>query len=240
MEVIVHITLFGLTKVLYLVTRYNNFVDEKEQKIKRCIIQLSVQLWNHSSLTVKKFWSVNVKEKSSSSQKIFTRQLVLKKNDKKKNIQSLVLEKYKLPFGDIKPSLEKREEIFRLYPDTVLLKEPGLYCFFWRCKKNEVEPFMEWSVKTVLQREVLKLASATEDMSKQMHCSMIIYMNKTTGPRLFIMSMWNCRSNEIFLRPSCKDVKIRSYDLIINCSIPRANDPGKDNIAIIIVRKHHP
>ena len=55
MEVIVHITLFGLTKVLYLVTRYNNFVDQKEQKIKRCIIQLSVQLWNHSSLTVKKF-----------------------------------------------------------------------------------------------------------------------------------------------------------------------------------------
>ena len=31
-------------------------------------------------------------------------------------------------------------------PDSVLLKEPGLYCFLLRCGKPEAEPFMEWAV----------------------------------------------------------------------------------------------
>ena len=31
-----------------------------------------------------------------------------------------------------------------LHKDTVLLKEPGLYYFLLRCKRDEAEPFMEW------------------------------------------------------------------------------------------------
>ena len=41
-----------------------------------------------------------------------------------------------------------------LYPDTVLLKEKGLYCFLLRCKRDQIEPFMEWVVEAVLPRKV--------------------------------------------------------------------------------------
>ena len=81
----------------------------------------------------------------------------------KKAIQNLVPSKYKLRFGDVKPSLNQGEDIFLLHKDTVLLKEPGLYCFLSRRKRDEAEPFMEWAVETVLPREVRKLASAIEE-----------------------------------------------------------------------------
>ena len=43
-----------------------------------------------------------------------------------------------------KLSLNQREDILMLHKDTVLLKEPGLYYFLLRCKRDEAEPFMEW------------------------------------------------------------------------------------------------
>ena len=81
----------------------------------------------------------------------------------KKAIQNLVPSKDKLCFGDEKPSLNQWEDIFPLHNDTVLLKEPGLYCFLLRCKRDEAEPFMEWAMETVLPREARKLASAIEE-----------------------------------------------------------------------------
>ena len=45
----------------------------------------------------------------------------------KKAIQNLVPSKYKLRFGNVKPSLNHREDVFSLYKDTALLKESGLY-----------------------------------------------------------------------------------------------------------------
>ena len=57
----------------------------------------------------------------------------------KKAIQNVVPNKYKLRFGDVKPSLNQREDIFLLHKDTVLLKEPGLYCFLLRSKRNKAE-----------------------------------------------------------------------------------------------------
>ena len=81
----------------------------------------------------------------------------------KKAIQNLVPSKYKLHFGEANPSLNQREDIFPLYKDRVLLKNPGLYCFLLRCKRDEAEPFMEWVVETVLPREVRKLASVIEE-----------------------------------------------------------------------------
>ena len=59
--------------------------------------------------------------------------------------------------------LNQREDIFPLYKDTVLLKEPALYCFLLRCKRDEAELFMEWAVETVLPREVRKLATVIEE-----------------------------------------------------------------------------
>ena len=84
-----------------------------------------------------------------------------KENDKKA-IQSIVPGKYKLRFGDAKSSLKKREEMFPLHPDTVLLREPGLYCFLLRCKKPKAKPFMEWDLETVLPRKVRKLSWTIE------------------------------------------------------------------------------
>ena len=81
----------------------------------------------------------------------------------KRTFQNLGPSKYKLRFGDVKPSLNQREDIFLLQKNTVLLKEPGLYCFLLGCKKPEAEPFMEWAVETVLPQEVRKLASVIEE-----------------------------------------------------------------------------
>ena len=52
-------------------------------------------------------------------------------------------------------------------PNTMLLKEPGLYCFLLCCKKPKAEPFMEWVVETVLPREIQKLVSAIEEKDNQ-------------------------------------------------------------------------
>ena len=76
-------------------------------------------------------------------------------NMRRKTIQilneNLVPSKYKLRFGDVKPSLSQEEGIFPLHKDTVLLKEPGISYFLLRCKMDEAEPLMEWAVETVLQ-----------------------------------------------------------------------------------------
>ena len=66
-------------------------------------------------------------------------------------------------FSTLNPSLNQREEIFPPHKDAVLLKEPGLYCFLLRFKRDEAEPFMEWVAETFLPGEVRKLASAIEE-----------------------------------------------------------------------------
>ena len=76
-----------------------------------------------------------------------------------KAIQRLVPEKYKIRFGDAQVDLEGVEISIHTQPNTMLLKEPGIYCFLLRCKRDEAEPFME----TVLPREVRKLASAIKE-----------------------------------------------------------------------------
>ena len=59
--------------------------------------------------------------------------------------------------------LNQREDIFLLHKDTVLLQEPGLYCFLLRWKGDEAKLFMEWAVESVLPQEVRKLDSAIEE-----------------------------------------------------------------------------
>ena len=49
----------------------------------------------------------------------------------------------------------------------MLLKEPGLYCFLLRGKKDELGSLIEWVGKTVLLREVQKLASVIEGKDNQ-------------------------------------------------------------------------
>ena len=85
------------------------------------------------------------------------------KKDGVKAIQQLVPEKYKILFGDAQVDLEGVDNSVYTQPNTLLLKEPDVYCFLLRCKRDEAEPFMEWNVETVLLREVRKLASVIEE-----------------------------------------------------------------------------
>ena len=50
-----------------------------------------------------------------------------------------------------------------LHQDTILLREPGLYCFLLRCGKEKADPFLEWVVETVLPQEVRKLDAIIEE-----------------------------------------------------------------------------
>ena len=102
---------------------------------------------------------------------------------------------------------------------TVLLKEPGLYCFLLRCKRDEVESFMEWAVETVFPREVRKLASAIEEKDNQIQA--IKYENVALQAQ----------------RDVCQDQLRKCQNTIIHLKtryVDHANDPGKDNI----VQKH--
>ena len=65
------------------------------------------------------------------------------KEDGVKAIQQLVPEKYKIWFGDAEIDLGGADNSVHTQPNTLLLKEPDLYCFLLRCKRDEAGPFME-------------------------------------------------------------------------------------------------
>ena len=44
-------------------------------------------------------------------------------------IQRLVPRKYRMRLGDVNIDLNKVDKSVHLHPDTVLVKEPGVYCF---------------------------------------------------------------------------------------------------------------
>ena len=83
-----------------------------------------------------------------------------------KQMQRLVPKKYKIRLGDAE--LEGADNIDHTQPNTVLLKEPGLYCFLLRCGKPEADSFMDWVCEEVLPREVRKLAAAMEEKDMQL------------------------------------------------------------------------
>ena len=80
------------------------------------------------------------------------------KEDGVKAIQRLVPEEYKIRFGDAQVDLEDVNNSVHTQPNTLLLKEPGLYSFLLRYKRDQAETFMEWVVETVLPLEVRKIS----------------------------------------------------------------------------------
>ena len=131
-------------------------IKKKSLSVQRSVVE-------QFSFNGKKVQSVHVKgEECLVSRDVYIA-IEYEEENVKRTIRNLVPGKYKLCFGDVKHSLNQSEDIFLLHKDTVLLKEPGFYCFLLRCKKPEAEPFMEWVVETVLQREVRKLASVIKE-----------------------------------------------------------------------------
>ena len=78
-------------------------------------------------------------------------------------VRTHVLGKYRMRLGDVQNILRKEVDVDLSKEDRVLFKEPGLYCFPFRCKKPKAEPFIEWVVETVLPRVIRKLTSAIEE-----------------------------------------------------------------------------
>ena len=82
-------------------------------------------------------------------------------------MQRLVPERYKMRLSAADVTLGEVLKSEYLPPDSVLLKEPGLYCFLLRCGKPEAEPFMEWVCEEVLPREVRKLTAVVNEKDMQ-------------------------------------------------------------------------
>ena len=59
-----------------------------------------------------------------------------------------------MQLGDVEIDLLGVLKSEYIHPDTVLVKESGVYCFLLRCNKAEAEPFVDWVVETVIPREV--------------------------------------------------------------------------------------
>ena len=51
------------------------------------------------------------------------------------------------------------------------------------------------------------------------------------------MKTWHCKHNEMFIKPSYKDVKIQIYGLIIDVMSLVQMFQGKDNIVMIIIKR---
>ena len=115
------------------------------------------------------------------------------------------------------------------------MKEPGLYCFLVRCKRDEAEPFMEWVVKTVLPREVRKLTSAIEEKD-----SVIALMNDELQDHDNQLQAIKYENVALHAQRDVYQAELqRCQDTITYVKtryVPHARDPGKDHI-IIIVRK---
>ena len=147
----------------------------------------------------------------------------------KKAIQNLVPDGYKLRYGDVKFSVNKRDEIKPLHPDTVLLKESGLYCFLLRCKKDKAQPFMKWVVETVLPREVRRLNEQLENAE----ASIALLSDD--------LEVANNRCRQLEFNSVGLQGEIRAKNQQIaqlqERYVDYANDPGLDNV-VMIVRKH--
>ena len=133
------------------------------------------------------------------------------KEDGVKAIEPFVSEKYKIRFGDAQFDLEGVYNFVHSQPNTILLKEPGLYCFLLRCKRDEAELLMKWVVETVLPREVQKLASVIKgkDNQIQAHKNKILRFNedhqraieeKDTTIALLNDDLKNCEHDNVALQ----------------------------------------
>ena len=78
-------------------------------------------------------------------------------------VRTHVSGRYRMRLRDVQDILRREVDVDLTKEDTVLLKEPGLYCFLLHCIKPRAEPFMEWVVETGLPREVRKLTSPIEE-----------------------------------------------------------------------------
>ena len=132
--------------------------------------------------------------------------------------------------------MEEVDKNVHLHPDTVLWKEPGLYCFLLRCKRDEAGLFMEWVVETVLPQEVRKLTLAIEEKNAALALltdDLQDHDNQMQAIKYKNMALQAQRDVYQAELQKCQD----TITHLKTRYVPHARDLGKDNI-IIIVGKH--
>ena len=144
-------------------------------------------------------------------------------------IQRLVPQEYKMRLGDAGIDLNGVLKSEYIHPNTVLLKEPGLYCFLLRCGKEKAEPFMKWVCKEILPRKVRKLTASIEEKD-----SALALLNDDLTEREDQIQQLEHYNVGLHGEIRAKDQEIARLH---ERSVPNAIDPGKDNV-VLIVRKH--
>ena len=147
----------------------------------------------------------------------------------KRAIQTYVPDEYKIRLRHVPFGLEKGINTGALHPDTILLKEPGFYCFLLRCGKEEAKPFMKWVVEEVLPREVRKLSKVIEDKD-----SALALLNDDLTEREYQIQQLGFNNTGLQGEIRAKDQEIaRLHERVVSLAL----DPGKNNV-VVIVRKH--
>ena len=172
-------------------------------------------------------------------------------NGKKAGVQAmqlLVPEKYKMRFGDADVDLQGVLKSEYLHPDTVLLKEPGLYCFLLRCKRVEAEPFMEWAVETVRPREVRKLSKQLVDQQQSIEEKDTQHHLVIDAERHKVLEKYNAiallnddledRDRQIVVRNQETVMLNGRVEELENRAVPYLEDARKDN-GMAIIQKNN-
>ena len=151
-------------------------------------------------------------------------------------MQKYVPERYKMRLGDACVDFEGVLGSKYTQPNTVLLKEAGLYCFLLRCGKPEAEPFMDWVCEEVLPREVRKLAEVMEEKNAQ-----ITFLNDelTESQDLVRQLEYNNTGLRGEIRAKDQEIERRREENadLRERYVEHCRDPGKDNV-VIITKKH--
>ena len=160
-----------------------------------------------------------------------------RKENGKKAVQNLVPEKYKVRFGDVKSSPNKGEKSKPLHPDTILLKESGLYCFLLRCGKDGAEKFMDWVVETVLPREMRKLSKQLSDHRvaiKEKEAALALLSNDLENRDARIKAL---EYENVGLQGEIRNGHVTITNLIENRHVPHSGNI--DNI-LCVIQKNQP
>ena len=163
-------------------------------------------------------------------------------NNGRRAVRTHVPDEYKMRVKDALTELSKQVDIDLLHPDTVLLKEPGLYCFLLRCDKPEAESFMQWVVEEVLPREVRKLATAIEEKQraideKDMHIA-LLDDDLTESQDLVRQLEFSNTGMQGEIRAKDQEIHRRReevQDLVANRHVPRRQ--GIDNVLCFVDKK---
>ena len=147
-----------------------------------------------------------------------------------KQMQRLVPKRYKMRLGDALPDMEGVDKCVHTQPNTVLLKEAGLYCFLLRCGKPEADSFMEWVCEEVLPREVRKLAAAVQEKDKiidEKDAKLALLNDDLTESENLVRELeYNNTGLQGEIRAKDQEIERRReevQDLIQNRHVPRRN-----------------